>query len=279
VAMIPLAVSLFLPESVLGGPHLPKDSTFHWVYAGLSAAGFLTLLLISIRSPDAGPLLLLLVGVFTGTVGIVVLLVLQALAFWAAEVRIRGRGIVVLFLLLVKFIGLMYYFALSADSSFWTSVYGFTLGVGLCEELCKLAPVIWYLQNNRGASWKGACLVGLASGIGFGVSEGIHYAGGLYNGFTSWEMYVVRFVSCVALHAAWTATIACTMYRRSDLGGADDLWQILLAVATWIGIPVVLHGMYDTLLKHDLHGWALLTALLTIGWMALSVERAARSTA
>jgi hypothetical protein len=89
-------------------------------------------------------------------------------------------------------------------------------------------------------------------------------------------MYVVRFVSCVALHAAWTATIACTMYRRSDLGGGE-FFEILLAIAIWIGVPVLLHGMYDTLLKHGFNGWALVTAILTIGWMAYAVERAARA--
>jgi RsiW-degrading membrane proteinase PrsW (M82 family) len=279
LALIPLAVTMFLPDSALEGTHLSEDSQFHWVYAGLSVVGFLTLLLVSIRSPDAGPILLILVGLFTGTVGIVVLLLLQAIAFWASGFIIRGRGIIVAILLLVKLIGLMYYYALSADSSFWASFYGFTLGVGLCEELCKLAPVIWYLQNNRVATWKGACLVGLASGIGFGVSEGVHYSAGLYNGNTSWEIYVVRFVSCVALHAAWTATIACTMYRRSDLGGSEDFGGILLAFVIWLGVPVLLHGMYDTLLKFELNGWALMVALLTIAWMSYAVERASRSTA
>lgn len=276
IAMIPLAVTLFLPDSVLGGQHLPEDSTFHWVYASLSAAGFLTLLLVSIRSPDAGPIMLILVGLFTGTVGIVLLLVLQVVAAFAASLHIHCRGIVVLFMLIVKFIGLMYYYALSQDSSFWASFYGFTLGVGLCEELCKLIPVIWYLQNNHGATWKGACLVGLASGIGFGVSEGVMYSHSFYNGDASWEIYVVRFVSCVALHAAWTAAIACTMYRRSDLGGGE-FGELMTAIAIWIGLPVLLHGLYDTLLTHQYHGLALLTAGATIGWMSWSVERAARA--
>lgn len=275
IAIIPLAVSLFLPEG-LGGVHLPEDSKFHWVYAGISIVGFLALLLISIRSPDAGPIMLVLVGLFTGTVGIVVLLLLQAIAFFSAGLIIRGRGIVVLFLLIVKFIGLMYYYALSSESGFWPSVYGFTFGVALCEELCKIVPVIWYLQNNRDATWKGACLVGLASGIGFGVSEGIHYAGSWYNGYAGWEIYVVRFVSCVALHAAWSATIACTMYRRADLGGGE-FFDVLWGIAVWIGIPVLLHGWYDALLKHGLNGWALVTAVLTIAWMAYAVERCARS--
>ncbi len=276
MAMIPLSVTLFLPDNALGGAHLPEDSAFHWVYAATSAVGFLTLLLVSIRSPDAGPVMLVLVGIFTGTVGIVLLLVLQAMALFASGIVIRGRGIVALFMLLVQLVGLMYYYALSPDSSFWASAYGFTLGVGLCEELCKLIPVIWYLQNNRGATWKGACLVGLASGIGFGVSEGIMYSHSFYNGDASWEIYVVRFVSCVALHAAWTATIACTMYRRSDLGGGE-LMDIFIAIAIWIGAPVVLHGLYDTFLKHQYHGGALLTALATIGWMAWSVEQSARA--
>jgi RsiW-degrading membrane proteinase PrsW (M82 family) len=233
---------------------------------------------VSIRSPDARPLLLVIVGLFTGTIGIVLLLVLQAIAFFAAGLIIGGPGIVVFFMLIVRFIGLMYYYALSPDSSFWASFYGFTLGVGLCEEVCKIIPVVWYLSNNRNATWKGACLVGLASGIGFGVSEGVYYSGYLYNGEASWEIYVVRFVSCVALHAAWTATIACTMFRRTDLSGTD-FGELIWAIMVWIGMPVLMHGMYDTLLKHELHGWALATAVLTIGWMAFSVERAARSTA
>jgi hypothetical protein len=44
-------------------------------------------------------------------------------------------------------------------------------------------------------------LWGMASGIGFGIAEGIMYSGRYYNGVAGADIHYVRFLSCVALHA------------------------------------------------------------------------------
>ena len=41
--------------------------------------------------------------------------------------------------------------------------------------------------------------------------------------------------------------------------------------------PMLLHGLYDTLLKKELNLWALLTALASFGWFVWSLEKARQS--
>ena len=62
-----------------------------------------------------------------------------------------------------------------------------------------------------------ALLLGLASGVGFGVSEGITYASNYYNGIQTAGIYGVRFISCVALHSMWSAAAAITAFERQRL--------------------------------------------------------------
>jgi RsiW-degrading membrane proteinase PrsW (M82 family) len=57
-------------------------------------------------------------------------------------------------------------------------------------------------------------MVGLLSGIGFGVSEGIHYSSDFYNGVLGADVYCVRFISCVALHAVWSGSAAVFIFRH-----------------------------------------------------------------
>ena len=53
------------------------------------------------------------------------------------------------------------------------SFLGFTAGVGFCEEVCKAIPLLVYYREPNKQTWRGAFLWGLASGVGFGVAEGI----------------------------------------------------------------------------------------------------------
>ena len=69
------------------------------------------------------------------------------------------------------------------------------------EELCKLGPLLWYWHRYQGIPWRTACVWGLASGVGFGVSEGIMYSQEFYNGIENGMTYLVRFASCVARNA------------------------------------------------------------------------------
>ena len=267
------------PDHRLEDAHLSRDTYVHWLYALVSAGAFvgLTLSIFPERRDRVGRLLG--IGLFTGTAGILLLLGVQLAARLTYGRIIYGRSVVVIFFYLIKFIGFSYRAATDPDTNGFVSFLGFTLGVGLCEELCKALPVLWRLRSARtedlpSFTWRDACRWGFISGVGFGVSEGITYSSDYYNGVFGPGIYVVRFVSCVALHAVWSASAGIMMVRKQRLiHDADTWWQMLFNAAVLLAVPMVLHGLYDTLLKKDMQGLALATAAASFGWFAWQVER------
>jgi RsiW-degrading membrane proteinase PrsW (M82 family) len=261
-----------LPDNRLEGAHLARRSWMHWLYALLSVVGFLTLLTLMFPNAGVSPQRLFVTGLVTGTIGILLLLAFQWVAGFTQGFNLRGRSIIVVLFYIVKFIGFSYRCALEEGSGFALSFMGFTFGVGLCEEICKALPIAIYLTSTRDATWKGACLVGLASGIGFGVSEGLMYSSDYYNGIAGFSIYLVRFVSCVALHALWSGCVAQLMYRNQDHLSLDGD-SVLGFLLYYLAIAMVLHGLYDTLLKQEYHLWALGIAVGSFGWFVVMVSR------
>lgn len=304
LALLPLFVSAFLPETPLDqrieksigndadlrsdleqyGPeefmlmhdtftlsdaHLARKSDLHWLHALLATLAFLTLLHFMRLKTKVSAGHLLLTGLFTGTVGIAMLLVFQVIAEVSLHIHFIGTGIGALILVLIKFIGFSYRSAMDPDSGFLWSFVGFTCGVGFCEEICKAVPVFVYLRNSRKSDWRGTTLLGFASGVGFGISEGIMYSGSFYNGIEPITAYIVRFASCVALHAVLSGGVALLMFGNQEyLDGDADWIPFLFGGMQYILIAMILHGLYDTLLKQRLNGVALLVALASFGWMA-----------
>jgi RsiW-degrading membrane proteinase PrsW (M82 family) len=213
------------------------------------------------------------VGLATATFGIVFLLGVQWIAALTDGHYLVGRSVIVLFFYIFKFIAFSYSAASDPSNGFLLSFFGFTFGVGLCEELTKALPVVFYIRGGSKLDWRGACLWGLASGIGFGVAEGIMYSSDYYNGLASGGFYFVRFISCVGLHATWGASVAIMAWRRRDWlqsdGEKGDLFVSLLYI---LAVPMILHGLYDTLLKREMEGTALLIALASFGWLAAVTE-------
>jgi len=41
----------------------------------------------------------------------------------------------------------------------------------------------------------------------------------------------------------------------------------------YVAVPMILHGLYDTLLKREMNGIALLVALASFGYLAFQVSR------
>jgi RsiW-degrading membrane proteinase PrsW (M82 family) len=223
----------------------------------------------------AEPLHLLGIGLFTATAGILFLLLVQALANWSQGVWVTSRSILVLVLFYaVKLIGFSYRAAIDPGNGFFLSFMGFTLGVGFCEEVCKALPLLVYYRGQPKQGWHGAFLWGLASGAGFGISEGIMYAGSFYNGISGPGIYVVRFISCVALHALWTGSVAITLNQKQGLIQEDLPWyEYIPRLYLIVGIPMVLHGLYDTLLKKELNAAALVVAVLSFLFLAFQISR------
>jgi RsiW-degrading membrane proteinase PrsW (M82 family) len=78
----------------------------------------------------------------------------------------------------------------------------------------------------------------------------------------------------VGLHAIWSGAAAVTLFERQSslqthCSSLEFIWRLLQIVA----IPMILHGLYDTLLKKDMRAVALLAAVVSFGWMVYQFER------
>lgn len=263
-----------LPNHKLPGAFLPARTWLHWAFAGGATVLFMAFFLLLASGKAAEPMHVLGLGLFTATIGIVFLLLVQLLANWSQGVWVHGRSIVVILFYIVKFIGYSYRAAADPENGFFLSFLGFTLGVGLCEEVCKAMPLLWHYRRPTAQEWRGAFLWGLASGAGFGISEGIMYSSDYYNGISGAGIYLVRFISCVALHALWTGSVAITLYNRQELMQREMPWYEYIApVFLIVAVPMVLHGLYDTLLKKEQNAAALGVAAVSFVFLAFQISR------
>jgi RsiW-degrading membrane proteinase PrsW (M82 family) len=249
-----------LPGQRLEGALLPRKALGHWFAAALAAVLFWEFILIVQPMGNSTSRQLWAVGIFTGTVGVLTLLLFQVVAALTLLPGLRGGCIGTVVLGVFKLISYSYRAAVDPSSGFFLSAVGFTFGVGLCEELVKAWPVLWHFRRSGTLDVRGAVVWGLASGIGFGVSEGITYASDFYNGVSSGGVYLVRFISCVGLHAVWSASVAILIWKaRQEVREARGVaWLALLAKV--LPAAMVLHGLYDTLLKKGYEFTALTTA-------------------
>lgn len=240
--------------------YLPRSSQLHWIFAGLATAGFFALTCLLFTNDMSQRKDLLLVGLFTGTLGVVLLLGVKSLL-----------GIHFLDALMLS----------NTKSNIFVRLIGYTLSAGLFEELFKAVPLLWRYRQKSTLDWRGACLWGMASGVGFGVSEGIVYSSLRYNGIAPPDLYWVRFVSCVALHAVWSASVGITLskYHRYIRGGLDELvhgeveWhEVVFPVLRVLAIPMFLHGLYDTLIERETYALGLLVALLSFARLGWQIE-------
>jgi RsiW-degrading membrane proteinase PrsW (M82 family) len=262
------------PEGRIEGAHLSYFTHVHWAYAAIAAAAFFGICWLLFDPGRATVVQWFIVFGVTGTVGIVSLLAFQWIADVTQGVWIHGRSVLVLLFYIVKFIGFSYRAATDPDTNFWLSFFGFTFGVGLCEEVTKALPVIVWLGEDKKLEWRAACILGLASGIGFGVVEGIMYSAQHYNGLVSADVYLTRFISCVALHATWTAAVCLMAVRNLSGFNTSEASDWTLHLLMIISVPAVMHGLYDTLLKKGFDGYALAVALASFAWLAFMLERA-----
>jgi RsiW-degrading membrane proteinase PrsW (M82 family) len=252
-----------LPGHRFAGALHARGSWAHWIYALVAGAMFIGIILIASpgqeREGEVNPLHLLYAGLFTGTAGVVLLISIQ------------------IFGLFTCFIGALYLAAEHPDAPFGPSLLGFVLGVGFFEEAIKAIPVLWRLYRPQSISWRGACLWGMASGAGFGVSEGVHYSSSYYNGVSTAEDYLLRFTSIAALHVLLSGACGILLHRhRRHLDAEEDWGSWLLTMAAIITVPMLLHGLYNTLLKKEFEVPALAIWLLCFAWLAHLIESSYR---
>lgn len=218
---------------------LPSDTELHFLFAALSAALFLVLLVILFPERFINPRYLLLTALFAATGGMLILLCFQWLAARSLSWNVEGSNWkAVLLFYSVKLIGFSYSCVSDPEAGPLLTFLGYTIGVGFCEELCKALPVLHALETQKVFHWQDACLVGLASGTGFGISEAIHFSASEYNGHAGPDIYLIRFVSCVGLHAVWTGTAAILIFRK-NVSFSDGVW----AFSKILALPLLLHGI------------------------------------
>jgi RsiW-degrading membrane proteinase PrsW (M82 family) len=274
----PPDVIALLPDRRVEGAFLPADTWVHWLFAIASGAAFFGLVMLIFPNSIDNPVKVLGVGLFTATVGIFMLLTFQRIAMWTQHFILIGGGLVAIGFYLIRFIGFSYWAAADPSTSFATSCLAFILGVGMCEELCKSAPLLYHYTTDATMRWRTACMLGLASGFGFGVSEAVHYSTHLYNGLLGADIYWIRFISCVALHGFWSGGAAISIYRRQKiLQESGTAWDWLANAGALMVIPMILHGLYDTLLKKHFGVLALAVAIGSFGWFCAQVEYARRN--
>ena len=263
-----------LPGERIDGAFVARSSKIHWFFALLSAAAFWGFLLLVYPMGNASSQGLWAVGLFTGTIGILLLLGLQLAAEFSQGMWLHGRSIIVIFFYIVKFIGFSYRAALDPENGFILSMIGYTFGVGFCEEVCKLLPLLWHFKRTAKLDLSGAVVWGLASGVGFGVSEGIMYSSEHYNGITQGGIYLVRFVSCVALHAIWSGFSSVLLWKwQTELDEIDHWYGWFIPLFKVAGVSMLLHGFYDTALKKDHELLALLAAIVSFAAFFWLYER------
>jgi RsiW-degrading membrane proteinase PrsW (M82 family) len=253
-----------LPGGRIEGALHPRTTWVHWLYGIVSAILFWALLLLLFPLGRANSFHLWSVGLLVGTVGILVLLGFQWVAAEMQGRVIMGANPIVILYAIIWFIGYSYSAAMDSGNGFWASLAGFTFGIGLTEELIKLIPLALSFRKSVALDLRGAIVWGMAMGIGFGVSEGIHYAGAYYNGVADQDPYLVRFISCVALHTVWSGMAAAFAWsKREEFEQAERWYGILPPLAISASGSIVLHGLYDTLLKRDFEALAFLVAVLS----------------
>lgn len=142
---------------------------------------------------------------------------------------------------------------MTAEAPFPHDLIYYVLGVGLREEICKLALFGFFLPWLLWRRQPGlALLTGAFVGLGFALEENINYYE--EGGGVAWG----RFVSANFLHIAMTGICAHSLYEmlRTRFARAD---QFLVNFATMVAA----HGGYDWLLGQEEHSW-LATVVLVL---------------
>jgi len=237
-----------LPGGRIQGALLGRHSVWHWLMAIISTALFAGLIRMALPTAVRAKEILL-TGLFTGTLGVLLLLGAQLFGAFCC-------------------IGMFYLAAFDPDAPFGPSLIGFVFGIGFLEETVKCLPILFKLFRRQLVSWRESAIIGMASGAGFGISEGILYATRHYNGLESADMYFVRFLSTVALHVMLSAACAIMVQRKQEhLTEEMDFINWTLTLMAIIIMPIFMHGLYNALAKQHLQIASLAVSIGSFVWL------------
>jgi RsiW-degrading membrane proteinase PrsW (M82 family) len=258
-----------LPNHRVVGAWRPYYSRWH-LYLTLGAT-LAYVLLLGFLFPEGYSRYHVKLGVmlFTATFGVALLFAVQAIALSGKGAAFGPFGF---FFVLI---GIAYNISNMPDVSFGTLLLANTVGVGLLEELVKAMPVFMLLMYRTKLRWFECAALGMASGLGFGLAEAYEY-GHRYHGVHDQLAYWLRYISCVVSHGVSTAAAALMAHRYQSLlhNQHSDLGEIVMRLLILIGIPMILHGLYNTLSDKNMDGLALAVDLVNFGWLAIMIELA-----
>ena len=171
---------------------------------------------------------------------------------------------------LQSFPPLSYLYGFTESGNIILRLIGYVLGVGLTEETIKALPLLFLIRSSKEPLVpQTVVFYGLISGIGFGVLEGVHYQT-TTNTTLSYDaaffMNVARLTCLPFLHAIWAGIAG---YFISFANIIPKYRQSLYVLA--IGIPAILHGIYDVL------GWSIPGLISTLFSVLLLIYYLKRS--
>lgn len=152
------------------------------------------------------------------------------------------------------------YIKLTESKNGVVRLVGFILQTGVCEEVCKIIPVAFYLARRRAkVSGPAAVLLGVFSGLGFAAFENMNYGvqsitdshaltrelgtQGLVLGVMQAMINVMlRSVSLVFCHGVWSGIFAYFL----AVGHVTGRRRLALAVVG-LTVSATLHGVYNWL--------------------------------
>ena len=283
-----------LPESRIDGAWLPRYSLLPLAIALISLLVALLLIVFLFERGGTSFGAVGQVAVITGTVGVILLLAFQQFSWLTLGVLVVGGGLsrvlryfdggklqalTIAVVIGIQLFAFFYFLADNPDVGFPMSLVGFIFGVGFCEELVKCTPLLFKMDDAYDLDWRGMCALGLASGAGFAAAEGVIYSLQIYNGIYPVAVYIVRFVSCIALHAVWTASVGIGIFKQQNTLQSEGVLTYLETLGKILALPVALHGLYDAFLKFGWEWPALGIAGLSFAFLAWQIESARRDEA
>jgi RsiW-degrading membrane proteinase PrsW (M82 family) len=168
------------------------------------------------------------------------------------------------------------------------SLKGYVLQVGVCEELCKIAPAIFYVlwKKRRGEPVPPRAVVVIAvfSAIGFSAAENVDYARKAVSHATlcakktnpeiviagikgAMVNYLFRSLVLVFLHAVFSGIFGCFLAIGAH---TRRLWPVLFLLG--LAASAGLHGLYDWTVDRSMLAAATVVWLSFVLFYALSAR-------
>lgn len=188
-------------------------------------------------------------------------------------------------LLAAYFILPPFYTRMAQSADLLVSLSGYVFHVGVCEELCKIAPAVFYVLWKK---WRGervsprnVIIIAMFSAIGFSATENVGYAhkavlhasecakktsqeilvAGVKSAMVN---YLFRSLALVFLHAVLSGIFGCFLAISVHM---RRLWPVLFILG--LAASAGLHGIYDWLVDRSLLAAATLVWLSFVLFYAL----------